>query len=297
MEMMNRNWKKIFKEIRFYAVVFIVSIVFAVGLRVFVVSSIISIPSGSMEPAVLAGDKIIVTKLIPGPRVFKDIRQIRVDGKVQTKRFKGIREVRRNDVLVFNFPYSAGWNKIDMDLNVLYLKRCIALPGDTFSVENGIYRVSNCTDTLGNTFRQRELSKKSKSDFLDVIWKCFPFDTAHYQWNIKDFGPLYVPVSGTTIVIDTLNLLLYKNLIEYETDKEITIHDNSVYLEDERLSAYTFKLNYYFMAGDFIFDSKDSRYWGLLPEDCIIGKAFLVWRSTEQHNSKIRWDRFFRLIN
>ena len=149
----------ILREMRFYTAVFIASIVFAVGLRVFVVTSIISIPSGSMEPSVLAGDKIIVTKLIPGPRVFKDIRQIRVDGKVQTKRFKGIRKMRRHDVMVFNFPYSAGWNRIDMDLNVFYLKRCIALPGDTFSITNGIYRVSNCPDSSGCTLRQQELSQ------------------------------------------------------------------------------------------------------------------------------------------
>jgi len=289
---MNRKLKIALKEVRYYTVVFIISIIFAIGLRVFVVASLISIPSGSMEPAVLAGDKIIVTKLIPGPRVFKNIRQIRVDGKVLTKRYKGIRKVRRNDVLVFNFPYSVGWEKIDMDLNVFYLKRCVALPGDTFLIENGMYRVNNCMDSLGCTFRQRELLQKSKDDFPEGIWYCFPYDTTHYKWNIKDFGPMYVPSSGTTIVIDTLNVLIYKNLIEYETDKTITIRDNFVFLEYERLNIYTFKLNYYFMAGDFIFDSKDSRYWGLLPEDCIIGKAVCVWRSTDPSNRKLRWRRF-----
>ena len=295
--MMNRKLKKVLKEVRFYTIVFIVSIVFAIGLRVFVVSSIISIPSGSMEPSVLAGDKIIVTKLIPGPRVFKEIRQIRQEGKIQTKRFKGIRKVRRNDIIVFNFPYSAGWDKIDMDLNLYYLKRCVALPGDTFSIENGIYRVKNCADSLGCTFRQRELSQKTKSDYTEVIWKCFPFDTINYRWNIMDFGPIYVPAAGATIVLDTLNLLLYKKLIEYETDKTLDVRGGFVLLDNEVIINYTFKLNYYFMAGDFIFDSQDSRYWGLLPEDCIIGKAILVWRSTEPYSGKIRWNRFFRLIN
>ena len=249
-----------------------------------------------MEPAVLAGDKILVTKLIPGPRIFTNIRQIRVNGKVQSKRFKGIRDVQRNDVLVFNFPYSAGWNKIDMDLDVLYLKRCVALPGDTFSIENGIFRVSNSTDSIGCTFRQQELSQKSNNDFQNSIWRCFPHDTVHYQWNIKDFGPLYVPVCGATIYLDTLNVLLYKNLIEYETDKTLTVCDGKVFFNNERVSDYTFRFNYYFMAGDFIFDSQDSRYWGLLPEDCIIGKVVFVWKSIEQHTGKIRWNRFFKKI-
>ena len=265
-------------------------------MRVFLFTSIIKIPSGSMEPTVLTGDYIIANKQIPGPRIYRNFRQFRINGKVQTKRFIGIRKVSRNDILVFNFPYSAGWDKIDMDLNVYYLKRCVALPGDTFLIENGMYRLKNCPDLLGCVFRQRELAQKTKNDFSDEIWKCFPFDTVHYQWNIKDFGPLYVPASGTTIVIDTLNYSLYKNLIEYETDKTLSIRDGSVYLDNELINDYTFKMNYYFMAGDLIFDSRDSRYWGLLPEDCIIGKAIIVVKSKDMNTGKIRWNRIFKMI-
>ena len=293
---MKRKLRGFLKELRFYSIVFIGSIVFAIGLRVFVVASIIFIPTPSMEPAVLAGDKIIVTKLIPGPRVYRNIRQIRVDGKVQTKRFKGVRKVRRNDVLVFNFPYSAGWNKIDMNLNEFYLKRCVALPGDTFSIENGFYKVKGYQDSLGCMFRQRELSQMSKEDFPDGIWNCFLSHSGYYQWNIKDFGPLFVPASSSVIGLDTINFLLYKNLIEYETDKTLSVRDGLVCLGDEPVSSHTFKLNYYFMAGDYIFDSKDSRYWGLLPEDCILGKAAFVWRSTDRKSGKIRWNRFFKKI-
>jgi signal peptidase I len=183
-----------------------------------------------------------------------------------------------------------------MDLSVFYLKRCVALPGDTLSIESGIYKVKNFQDSLGYLFRQQKLSKKSQDDFSSDIWNCFPFDSLHFQWNIKDFGPLFVPFSGATLVLDTLNLHLYKNLIEYETDKPLFLSKGSIYSGDKEIDAYTFKLNYYFMAGDNIFDSKDSRYWGLLPEDCIIGKAILVWRSTDMQNGKIRLDRFFKVI-
>ncbi len=293
---MGKRIRKALKEVLFYTMVIIVSIVLAVCLRVFVVTSIISIPSSSMEPAVLAGDRIIVNKQIPGPRVYKDIRQIRVDGKVQTKRFKGIRKVRRNDILVFNFPYSDGWHKIDMALNVFYLKRCVALPGDTLSIENGYYRVRNCPDSLGCLPLQLELSKRSQKSISPHIWRCFPGDSVHYPWNIKDFGALYVPAAGATITLDTLNWRLYKNLIEYETDKQLRIIDGLLFSGDWVLHDYTFKLNYYFMAGDNIFDSQDSRYWGLLSEDCIIGKAILVWRSVDKSSGKTRWDRFFKII-
>jgi len=249
-----------------------------------------------MEPAVLAGDFIIANKQIPGPRVFKNIRQIRIEGKVQTKRFKGIRKVRRNDILVFNFPYAEGWDKIDMDLNVYYLKRCVALPGDRFSIENGKLKVENYTDSLGCVFRQKELSKMSKDEFSPVIWNCLSPDTLYNRWNIKDFGPLFVPEAGATITVDTLNISLYKNLIEYETDKNLSIYGGSAYLGDKIITDYTFRMNYYFMAGDYIFNSQDSRYWGLLPEDCIIGKAAIVVKSKDPQTGKFRWNRFLKLL-
>ena len=293
---MKQKLKIFFKELTFYTTLFIVVIVFTIVLRIFIFTSIIKIPSDSMEPAVMTGDFIIANKLIPGPRIYSNVRQIRVKGKVQTKRFKGIRKVNRNDVLVFNFPYSAGWDKLDMNLNVYYLKRCVGLPDDTFSIENGVYKVNNYPDSLGCYFRQQELSHMSHGDFQDAIWNSFPFDTVHYQWNIKNFGPLYIPAAGAMIVIDTLNIRLYQRLIEYETDKHIFVRDSSVYLGDEMIKEYTFCLNYYFMAGDNIFNSQDSRYWGMLPEDCIIGKAAIITKSIDQLTGKYRWKRFFKII-
>jgi len=291
-----KRYKSILKSVIKFIMFIVLSLGLAVVFRVFIVAPIISIPSKSMEPAVMAGDRIIVTKLIPGARVFEDFRQFRIDGKVQTKRLRGIRQVRRNNVLVFNFPYSGDWDRIDMDLNVLYLKRCVALPGDTFSIENGIYKVNNCLDSLGCAFRQQELTLQSRDDFSPVIWNCFPHDSVHYSWNIKDFGPLYVPASGNSISLDIRNMLLYKNLIEYETNQKLSVHNGLVYLADERLNTYTFKLNYYFMAGDNIFDSGDSRYWGLLPEDCMIGKAIFVTHSKDPATGKFRWKRLIKII-
>jgi len=249
-----------------------------------------------MEPAVLTGDFILANKQIPGPRIFQNIRQLRIDGKVRTKRYKGIRKVNRNDILVFNFPFSGNWDKIDMNLNVYYLKRCVALPGDTFSIENGFYKVKNYIDSLGCFFQQKELSQMKPEDFDKSLWNCIPSETPHYQWNIKDFGPLFVPAAGSTLALDTLNYLLYKKLIEYETDKTLSVENASVYLDNEIINEYTFKMNYYFMAGDYIFDSQDSRYWGLLPEDCIVGKAVIIVRSKDLNTGKIRWGRFLKRI-
>ena len=199
-------------------------------------------------------------------------------------------------MLVFNFPYAVGWDKIDMNLNLYYLKRCVALPGDVFSIENGIYRVQNYPDSLGCFSRQQELAQMAQGDFSGEIWRSFPFDTVYYRWNIQNFGPLYVPTVGATIAIDTLNIRLYQWLIEYETDKRPFVRDGLVYLGDKVLNEYTFRLNYYFMAGDNLFNSQDSRYWGLLPEDCIIGKAAIIVKSIDPQTGKFRWERFLKLI-
>jgi len=102
--------KKILRELEFYSVVFILSVAFTIGLRVFVVTSIISIPTPSMEPAVMAGDRIIVTKLISGPRVFKNIRQIRVDGKYYRRISKNKTYSDQDTFMHLVLPARNNWN-------------------------------------------------------------------------------------------------------------------------------------------------------------------------------------------
>ncbi|GHT15524.1 signal peptidase I [Bacteroidia bacterium] len=246
-----------------------------------------------MEPSVLAGDYIIVNKLAYGARIIKNFNFMK-GGKFETFRVKGFGKVKRNDVIVFNFPYS-DWNKLQPDLGVFYLKRCVAIPGDTFYIENGIYKVKQYPDTLGFYQRELQLSQMPDSAFNEGVFNCFP-DKEHYGWTIKNFGPLHVPKIGDNLAVDTLNILIYKHLIEYETDQRVEINEGKVYLDSVVLNNYTFKMNYYFMAGDFIFDSRDSRYWGLLPEDHIVGKASLIWQSKDMNTGNRRWNRICKTI-
>lgn len=291
------NKQKIKRLLVFFFQMFlvvIVSVLVAILLRVFLFASF-KIPSVSMFPAIDAGDYILVNKLIPGPRVYKNFDFLK-GGKVETRRFKGVRAVRRNDVLVFNFPHVHGWNKIEMNPGVSYVKRCVALPGDTFYIENAIYKVKNIPDSLGCLSHQRQLSLKKESEILPGIYNSFPYDSVYYKWNIKNFGPLYIPRAGDVLAINSVNYRLYKKPIEYETGKDLRVVDNRIYLDDELMNTYLFKQNYYFMSGDLVGDSKDSRYWGLLPEDHIIGKAWLIWKSKDPATGKYRWKRFFKII-
>jgi signal peptidase I len=285
-----RKW---LKNSLYWVFIVLAGILLAIALRVFVFAAYV-VPTPSMEPAILSGDKVIVYKMIPGPRIIRNFFSLHKGEKPDIKRIKGIRAVRRNDVLVFNYPY-ADWNRLEMDMNVFYAKRCVAIPGDTFYIENGIYKVKNCRDTLGNYEAQYHFSQTKEEDIQPEIFNCFPFDEAHH-WNVKVFGPIYIPRQGDTLSIHSGNVKLYWNLIRYETDGELSLQNDTVYLNSERLQSYIFKQNYYFMAGDLVFDSRDSRYWGLLPEDHIVGKAAIVLYSKDKQADKLRWNRCLKTI-
>jgi signal peptidase I len=285
--------KKFWKEFVWWTAAVLIATVLAVLMRVFLFCSF-SVPSGSMHPTIETGDFILVNKQIPGPRVYPHFPKARINGKVVTKRFKGIRAIRRNDVVAFNFPYTDR-EKIDMDLNVNYVKRCVALPGDMFCIENGIYKVKNAPgETLGYAEYQKKFIGNEKGN-NGRDWS-FPYDTVNYHWTIRNFGPYYIPKKGDCLPVDTVNYRLYGKLITYETDKPLGTREGKVWLGDSIIREYTFRMNCYFMAGDYVFDSVDSRYWGLVPEDHIVGKAIFVWKSKDMKTGKYRWKRFFKRL-
>ncbi len=292
--MESTKWEAWIKSISYWILVIVLAILLAFTLRLFFFASF-KVPTPSMEPAIVSGDFVLVNKMIPGARIFKNFDFLSDNSVPDLWRVKGIRKVRRNDVLVFNFPYSE-WGKMAMDMNTYYVKRCVGIPGDTFYIEDGVYKVTGWDVPLGNYENQLKLSRLDQQDFDSGLWNCFPYDKENFQWTMKNFGPFYIPRAGERISLDTLSVKLYKNLIEYETGSKMKVGSGKVYLADSVLEHYEFKQNYYFMAGDYIFDSQDSRYWGLLPEDHIVGKASLIWKSEDPYTAKKRWERFFMKV-
>jgi signal peptidase I len=284
--------KKAIKSVLRWISIILGIVVLAVSLRVFIFDTY-TIPTPSMEPAIMSGDHVVVNKLVPGPRIIKNFFSLSKGEKPDFKRLPGW-NVKRNDVLIFNFPYS-DWGRLDLDMGVFYAKRCVAIPGDTFHIENGFYRVQQVADTLGYIVNEWILSKKPDYEFASEIFHCFPYDH-RYNWNIKHFGPIYIPKKGTTMPLDTVNVALYHNLIAYETLKTVSVKNGTVAIGDSAINEYTFRKNYYFMAGDYVFDSKDSRYWGLLPEDHITGKVAFVWNTKDMQTGKKRWNRFLKKV-
>lgn len=255
------------------------------------------IPSDSMEPELLAGDVILVDKLVYGARLFNVMEAV-AGKQVEIKRLPGIGGIKRNDVIVFNYPCPKKWKQIEMDVMQYYVKRCVALPGDTFCIVDGRYKVNGYAGTLGcveaqDKFRTLIREQALADDATGV--RAYPGDSL-IGWTVKEFGPLYIPKSGDIVPMDYWSVKLYKNMVEWEQKKSLRYEAGNTYLGDSLITEYRFLKNYYFMAGDRAENSKDSRYWGLLPEEYIVGKAVRIWKSVDKRTDRVRWNRIFKKI-
>jgi signal peptidase I len=127
----------------------------------------------------------------------------------------------------------------------------------------------------------------------------FPF-VPNYPWTEDYYGPIYIPKKNETIDLNLWNLPIYRRIIESYEGNKIVINDNHIFINGELARTYTFKMNYFFVMGDNRHNSADSRYWGFVPEDHVVGKALFIWLSLNKEKeklmSKVRWDRFFKKI-
>ena len=128
----------------------------------------------------------------------------------------------------------------------------------------------------------------------------FPFSKYTASWTGTNYGPLTLPKEGMKILINDSTLSMYGFTIQaYENQKNVKIDNGKLTIDGKEVTEYTFNQNYYFMMGDNRDNSLDSRYWGFVPADHIVGKGFFIWLSLDKYGSffdKIRWKRFFKLI-
>ena len=361
----------------------IFAVIFVTFVNIFFFQAF-KIPSSSMERTLYTGDHLFVSKLAYGPRVPQTPLTIpfthnQIFGKesystlIQNdyRRLKGFRDVRRGDCVVFGFPngdtvlrkapvedYHAlvrilGRDKVaslgeyvvrPVDKKDHYVKRCVALPGDTLEIKDGMvwingrkeevepgiqlsYKVvtngqrinSKTMEQLGLNPSEiyfdsslpgypamiltAEMLEKVKElpnvvnvsdnlerDSASVSREIFPF-TEDSGWTRDFFGPLWIPAKGATVKITVDNLPLYERII--------TAYEHSDLQQALKDGEYTFKQDYYFMMGDNRHNSLDSRYWGFVPEDHIVGRPALIWLSTDKGKSfpkNIRWRRFLKFV-
>jgi len=377
------------------------------------------IPTPSMEGSLLVGDHLYVSKTAYGPRTPNTPLAIpflpnTVFGSKSYlewihrpyKRLKGFSEVKRDDIVVFNFPasdtvaleksdhkiYAKGnfdyfdlireetytlmmtdqernnrtrpyqvyenyvrkqiAEKFDVETRPVdrrdnYIKRCVAIPGETIEVIDnevyvngekqkeleGIQRLYS-VKTNGTPINPRSLepygisrdrtdvrnnpnytfpisskiaeqisvlpgivSVEAINQFTEGQYRrnIFPHSEA-YPWNVEFFGPLTIPAEGTTVEINTTNLPIYRRIIEAYEQNDLEVKGEKIFINGEETASYTFQMDYFFMMGDNRHSSADSRFWGFVPEDHIIGKPRLIWLSVDKEYGKIRWNRMFRIV-
>lgn len=301
------------------------------------------------------------------------------------RRLKGFSNVKRDDIVVFGFPHGDTvlkalpqddyYQLVRMNDNnreytqkmygpVIvrpndkkdnYVKRCVAVAGDTLSVVNGNVVVNGVPQpefeglqstytvyTNGSainpkilkeigltpqevyfdpslpgypdmTLTKSELAKVKDlavvaeirenidvypPDYPDSPILLFPF-TENFEWTRDNYGPIWVPAKGTTVELTLENLPLYERIISAYEKNRLEVKDGEIYINGEKSDSYTFKQDYYFMMGDNRHHSLDSRYWGFVPEDHIVGKPAMLWFSTDKYESfpsNIRWNRLFKFL-
>lgn len=301
------------------------------------------------------------------------------------KRMAGFTQVSRDDIVVFNFPqgdtvlvnYPTDDYYTHVRLNGRkntlehygpvkvrpsgkednYVKRCVAVAGDTLHVRDGKVHVNGVEQpafsgirntytvvTDGQPLNQRLLDKYGISpeetyfdnripgypslplheeaavemaalrnivsvtqnvdvfppDYPDSQMMLFPFVTSSdFPWTRDNYGPLWIPRSGATVTLTPQNIPLYKRIITVYEGHSFEEKDGEYYIDGQLTTDYTFGMDYYFMMGDNRHNSADSRWWGFVPEDHIVGKPKLIWLSLNKEGKgfkKIRLRRIFMKI-
>ena len=135
-------------------------------------------------------------------------------------------------------------------------------------------------------------------DYPDSELTIFPF-SSDYKWTRDNFGPLWIPKKGVEVELTVKNLPLYQRIITSYEGNDLEVKDGKIYINSEEVQSNTFKQDYYFMMGDNRHNSLDSRYWGFVPEDHIVGKPAVIWLSIDGNRrfpNNIRWRRFFKFV-
>lgn len=252
-----------------------------------IISSVVEasrVPTGSMETTILPGDFLFINKFVYGPTTPRFIPYTNVE--LPYFRFPSIKEPEKNDIIVFKFP---GYrDEIESPDIQFYVKRCVGEPGDTLEVRNKVLFVN------GNEFpippNIQYLSEFAMQPGVPDR-NIFPVGKS---WNSDNYGPLVIPKKGDIIQLTIDNIQEWKTFINREYKKEVVgISNGKITIEGSVVDSYTVQEDYYFGMGDNRDDSLDSRFWGFIPRENIVGSPLIIYWSW---NSAISWSEIFKLL-
>jgi len=259
----------------------------------FVVASFL-VPTGSMENEVLTGEMLFVNKFIYGGTSPRNIPFTNV--RLPWFRLPVIKDVKRGDVVVFVFPGMR--DEVQPEDFTFYLKRCIALPGDTIQIRNRVVSINGQMSPLPRNVRfDRGWSAPSN----EPDERIFPVAS---RWNEDNFGPLVIPKQGMTIPLNAQNYSAWQIFIKREGHTVESVA-GTVLIDGKPVTSYTVQRDYLFGMGDHRDNSLDGRYWGFIPKENLVGTPMLVYWSWNieiplydifGRLASVRWGRIGSLI-
>ncbi|WP_298512217.1 signal peptidase I [uncultured Kordia sp.] len=279
-------------------------LIFPIGLAIFFrifIFEIYSIPSSSMERILSKGEMIVINKLDYGPKMPNSITEVPFGSLFSSEktndttynRLSGFEKIERNDIIVFK--------SFKKNSSKKFIKRIIGLPGETIQIVNSNVSINEqqqeelstyvfdyiTKDTkgfiAGKTYSNTEYKKLplqvqqkiTRNIHLPktIVENIFPKEKV-FDWTRDFYGPITIPKKGNTIQLTMENIIFYEEAIALETQKTISIQNDIIYLDNEKINSYTFLFNYFFVMGDNRHFSNDSRAIGFVPEYTIQGKLW-----------------------
>lgn len=267
---------------------FIESFFFAGIAALFIITFVIQntrIPTGSMEGTILVGDFVLVNKFIFGSSSARYIPFTEVALPFFT--LPSIREPRQNDIVVFEYPGDRD-ELVARELNVNYVKRLIGMPGDTIQIIDKVVFINGKESWIPPSIQYLSPYPLSNDKINPRI---FP---PGKPWNEDNYGPLVIPQIGYEVQLTTQNVEEWRTIIDREYgERVVSVSNGTVTIKGEAVSSYKIKKDYYFMMGDNRDDSADSRFWGFVPRDMVVGQAFIVLFSWDR---EIPFTQIFKLL-